>query len=109
MFGSLHFRFLLSALNTAKRDQNMKVRSNVYTQSLFWRKMKNKVYSSKSKFNYIKVKFNGGLNFMGMSSYYFNMTIGASWRQCQQFNLCVHRFLGLTSTKQEVNVTCPRR
>ena len=65
--------------------------------------MKNKVYSSKSKFNNIKVEFKGGLNYMGISSYYFNMTIEASWRQCQQCNLCVNRFLGLTSTKQGVN------
>ena len=70
--------------------------------------MKNKVYSSQSKFNYIKVEFKGGLNYMGISSYYFNMTIEASWRQCQQCNLCVHRFLGLTSAKQGVNVTCSR-
>ena len=105
MFESLHFRFHLSALNTAKRDQNIVF---VYPQSPFWRKNGKKVYSSKSKFNYIKVEFKRGLNHMGISSYDFNITIEASWRQCQQCNLCVHRFLGLTSTKQGVNVTCSR-
>ena len=70
--------------------------------------MKKKVYSSKSKFNYIKVEFKRGLNHMGISSYDFNISIEASWRQCEQCNLGVHRFLGLTSTKQGVNVTCSR-
>ena len=67
--------------------------------------MKNKVYSSTSKFNDIKVEFKvwgEGLYYMGIS------TIGASWRQCQQCYLCVHRCLGLTSTKQGVNVSCSR-
>ena len=59
--------------------------------------MKNKVYSSKSQFNFIKVEFKGGLNYIAIS-YYFNMTIEASRRQCQQCNSCVHRCLGLTCT-----------
>ena len=78
MFESLHFRFLLSALNTAKRDQNI-----VTHNHFFGGNIKNKVYSSKSKFKYINVEFKKGLNYMGKSSYYFNMTIEASWRQCQ--------------------------
>ena len=98
MFKSLHFRFLLSALNTAKRDQNIvlgyTLEETCTHNHFFGGKMKNKLYSSKSKFNNIKVEFKGGLNYMRISSYYFNMTIEASWRQCQQCNLCVNRFLG---------------
>ena len=81
MFESLHFRFLLSALNTAKRAQNIVLGYTLEvtcTHNQFCGgKMKNKVYASKSKFNYIKVEFKGGLNYMGISSYYYNMTIEA--------------------------------
>ena len=66
MFESLHFRFLLSALNTAKRDQNIVLGYTLevtctHNHFLFGGKMKNKVHSSKSKFNYIKVEFKGGV------------------------------------------------
>ena len=65
IFESLHFRFLLSALNTAKRDQNIVLGYTLEVtcthNHFFGGKMKNKVYSSKSKFNYIKVEFKGGV------------------------------------------------
>ena len=82
MFESLHFRFLLSALNTAKRDQNIVLGYTLEVtcthNQFFGGKMKNKVYSSKSKFNNTEVEFKGGLHYMGISSYYFKMTIEAS-------------------------------
>ena len=53
----VHVSFLLSALNTAKRDQNI-VLGYVYPN--FEEEMRNKVYSSKSKLNYIKLEFKGG-------------------------------------------------
>ena len=55
------FLFHSSALNTAKRDQNIFLR---YLYPKFEEEMRNKVYPSKSKFNYIKLEFKGGLNYM---------------------------------------------
>ena len=36
----------------------------------FEEEMRNKVYASKSKFNYIKFEFKGGLNYMGVLASY---------------------------------------
>ena len=63
----VHVSFLLSALNTAKRDQNI-VLGYVYPN--FQEEMRNKVYPSKSKFNYIKLEFKGGLNYIGVLASY---------------------------------------
>ena len=57
--------FLLSALNTAKRDQNIVLGYTLEVtcthNHCFREEMKNKVYPKKSKFNYIKVEFRGVL------------------------------------------------
>ena len=67
MLESLYLRFLLSALNTAKRNQNIVLGYTLEVtcthNHFFGGKTKNKVYSSKCKFNYIyiKVEFKGVL------------------------------------------------
>ena len=57
--------FLLSSLNTAKRDQNIVLGYTLEVMCAhnhcFREEMKNKVYPIKSKFNYIKVEFKGVL------------------------------------------------
>ena len=63
----VHVSFLLSVLNTAKRDQNI-VLGYVYPN--FEEGMRNKVYPSKSKFNCIKLEFKGGLNYIGVLASY---------------------------------------
>ena len=84
--------FLLSALNTAKRDQNIvlgyTLEETCAHNHCFREEMKNKLYPIESKFKYIKVDIKGVLRRVIIIQYYFNMTIEASWRQCQRCNLC---------------------
>ena len=71
---NLFISLLLTALNTAKRDQNIVLGYTLEVtcthNHCFRKEMKNKVYLSKSQLNYIKVEFKGDINNMGVLSSY---------------------------------------
>ena len=86
--------FLLSALKTAKHNQNIVL---AYTLEVmcthnqcFREEMKNKVYPSKFKLNYIKVEFKGCLICMGVLSSYSTISTWQLKLRCNNVNNVIY-------------------